>query len=226
MLQTLDGQRHRRFIKTHLPMDALPFYSEVSYIVVGRDLRDAAVSSHNHAVGLNNAGVPFQVPVGDEVHTPDVPVIVEDLRAYWRDYFTLSPFPWESNGWPYNSPTAHLASWWEHREEPNVIFLHYQEMLDDLDKEMRRVSAFLDIPVDEAIWPDLVKTCTFSDMKARKEKVFPAPLAESMSTFEFFHKGTNGQWQGTFTEADMALYDAAVEPLPAELRAWLTRSAR
>jgi aryl sulfotransferase len=97
--------------------------------------------------------------------------------------------------------------------------------VDDLDKETRRVSAFLDIPVDEEIWPELVTTCTFSDMKAKTEKVFPASLAETMSTFEFFHKGRNGQWREVFGEEDMALYHAAMEGLPPDPRTWLTRSA-
>jgi aryl sulfotransferase len=125
MLKTLQGQTHRRFIKTHLPLDALPFYAEVSYIIVGRDLRDAAVSTHNHTLGMNdNTDPPIGLPTGDDVHTPEKPKIPEDLREYWRDYFTRSPLPWESDGWPFNSPTAHLASWWEVRDEPNVIFLH------------------------------------------------------------------------------------------------------
>ncbi|MGK5533247.1 sulfotransferase domain-containing protein [Streptomyces sp. URMC 129] len=227
MLETLDRQRHRRFIKTHLPMDALPIYAEVSYLIVGRDLRDAAVSAHNHALGMNGlAGGPPRGPVGDDVHTPIHPKVPEDLREYWRAYFTRGTFPWETNGWPFNSATRHLESWWEHRDRPNILFLHFQDMLDDLDREMRRVSAFLDIPVDESIWPELVAACTFSDMKTRQREILAASQTEDpLSGFQFFHKGRNGQWRGVFTDDDMALYHAAVEALPADLRAWLTRSA-
>jgi aryl sulfotransferase len=226
MLATLEAQRHRRFIKTHLPMDALPVYAEVSYLVVGRDLRDAAVSAHNHSLGMNwMAGQPSAAPAGDDVHTPDQPTVPEDVRAHWRQYFTRSAFPWEANGWPFNSPTHHVKSWWEHRSEPNILFLHYQEMLDDLDKEMRRVSDFLGIPVDEAIWPELVHACTFRTMKARQEQIFAeGRIGDAVSAFEFFHKGHNGQWQDVVTDDDLALYRAAVDPLPADVRAWLTRS--
>jgi aryl sulfotransferase len=41
-------QSHRRFIKAHLPLDGLPFYDDVKYIVVARDGRDACASWHNH----------------------------------------------------------------------------------------------------------------------------------------------------------------------------------
>ncbi|MBL1065849.1 sulfotransferase domain-containing protein [Streptomyces sp. 7-21] len=226
MTQGLAAQTHRRFMKSHLPLDALPFYSEVSYLIVGRDLRDAVLSTHNHALGLQRSAHEYvHRPEGEDVHTPEEPVITEDLAEYWRQYFTRSPFPWESNGWPYNSPTHHLASWWEYKDEPNVLFLHYQDMLDDLDKEMRRVSAFLGIPVDEAVWPRLVDACTFSSMKGGQDRIFPEQLKSSLSTFEFFHKGTNGRWQDAVPAELLDLYHAAMAPLPQDLRVWLARSA-
>jgi hypothetical protein len=40
----LDAQRHRRFIKTHTPLDGLVLDDRVTYIGVGRDPRDAAMS--------------------------------------------------------------------------------------------------------------------------------------------------------------------------------------
>ena len=44
----LATQRHRRFIKTHTPLDGLPFDESVTYIAVGRDPRDVAVSWAHH----------------------------------------------------------------------------------------------------------------------------------------------------------------------------------
>ena len=35
----LEAQTHRRFLKSHLPLDATPYYDEIKYIVVGRDAR-------------------------------------------------------------------------------------------------------------------------------------------------------------------------------------------
>ena len=45
-----EGQTHRRFLKSHLPYDALPIYEGVKVIHVARDGRDAAMSFHNHKV--------------------------------------------------------------------------------------------------------------------------------------------------------------------------------
>src|SRR5438874_2514234 len=49
----LAAQRHRRFIKSHTPLDGLPFDERVTYICVGRDPRDAAISQDNHLNNMN-----------------------------------------------------------------------------------------------------------------------------------------------------------------------------
>lgn len=46
---------HRRFLKTHLPIDGLPLYDEVKYIHVARDGRDVALSMHNHFSGFSDS---------------------------------------------------------------------------------------------------------------------------------------------------------------------------
>src|SRR5260221_2226584 len=38
-----EKQQHRRFIKTHTPLDGLPTRDDVSYVVVGRDPRDVVI---------------------------------------------------------------------------------------------------------------------------------------------------------------------------------------
>ena len=48
VLDDLEAQTHRRFIKTHIPLDGLPFDERVTYICVGRDPRDLALSWDSH----------------------------------------------------------------------------------------------------------------------------------------------------------------------------------
>ncbi|MCF8503668.1 MAG: sulfotransferase domain-containing protein [Caulobacter sp.] len=50
-LQVLEAQPHRRFVKSHLPMSALPIWDQVNYIHVARDGRDACMSYLNHING-------------------------------------------------------------------------------------------------------------------------------------------------------------------------------
>src|SRR5215472_11482705 len=51
-LATLAAQKHRRFMKTHMPFDAVPFWEEVKYLHVARDGRDACMSFHNHMFNM------------------------------------------------------------------------------------------------------------------------------------------------------------------------------
>src|SRR5881394_41368 len=49
----LEAQTHRRFIKTHTPLDGLPFQDDVTYICVARDPRDVALSMDDHMANLD-----------------------------------------------------------------------------------------------------------------------------------------------------------------------------
>lgn len=54
-IERLETQQHRRFIQSHLPLDGLPFYPQVRYIVVGRDARDVFMSVWNHHANFTPA---------------------------------------------------------------------------------------------------------------------------------------------------------------------------
>lgn len=47
VLTRLEQQTHRRSIKTHLPLDGLPFHESIKYVYVGRDPRDVFMSFWN-----------------------------------------------------------------------------------------------------------------------------------------------------------------------------------
>ena len=66
-LQVLEAQPHRRFVKSHLPMSALPIWDEVKYIHVARDGRDACMSYLNHINGYT----PFVWEKLDEIGESD-----------------------------------------------------------------------------------------------------------------------------------------------------------
>jgi hypothetical protein len=53
LVAALEVQPHRRFIKTHTPLDGLPFDDRVTYVCVGRDPRDAGFSWSNHLANMD-----------------------------------------------------------------------------------------------------------------------------------------------------------------------------
>jgi len=54
-LPMIEAQTHRRFVKTHLPVDALVFSPKAKYIYIGRDGRDIIWSLYNHHINANDA---------------------------------------------------------------------------------------------------------------------------------------------------------------------------
>jgi aryl sulfotransferase len=53
----LDAQRHRRFVKTHTPLDGIPIDPRATYIVVARHPLDMAVSLFHQGANLNRARI-------------------------------------------------------------------------------------------------------------------------------------------------------------------------
>jgi aryl sulfotransferase len=55
----------------------------------------------------------------------------------------------------------HLSDTWARRHEPNVLLVHYDDLLADLDGQMRRLARRFRIVVPELAWPRLVQAATF-----------------------------------------------------------------
>jgi hypothetical protein len=51
----LEAQDHRRFIKTHTPLDGLPIDGRATYVVVARHPLDMAVSLYHHSANIDRA---------------------------------------------------------------------------------------------------------------------------------------------------------------------------
>ena len=218
--QTLAGQTHRRFVKSHLPLDAIPYWYDVCYIAVGRDSRDVFMSVLNHWSSYTD--LMYQLlAAGDPVGGP-MPRCPADPRVAWAEWINTGSFPWEDDGSPWWSHHYHVNSFWRYRHLPNILLVHYADMKADLDGEMRRIAAFLGIDVDESNWPAVVQRATFESMKQEAQ----AGTERMALVFEggsdrFFFKGTNGRWRDVLTAEDLALYETAVARLEPELRRWL-----
>ena len=225
VIARLDAIENRRYLKTHLPLDAIPYQPSTKYIFVGRDGRDVWMSMWNHwnnmqpAVieGFNNA---------PSAKGPKLPLPPEDINAAFDDWLAKSPFAWERDGYPFWSHHYHAQTWWDFRHLDNILFVHFADLLQDLDGQMRRISSYLDIPVDESIWPDLVHSVTFDQMKSNADKRAPgADKGLWKDTKNFFHKGTNRRWEGVLTDDQLRRYEALMaDLLEPGLARWLVHA--
>ena len=65
---------------------------------------------------------------------------------------------------------AHLVSWWEHRNDSNVLLLFFEDMKDNLDSGVRKVAAFMGIKDEERI-KKAVEMSSFEFMKKNDRKL-------------------------------------------------------
>jgi aryl sulfotransferase len=101
--------------------------------------------------------------------------------------------------------------------------VHYNDLLADLEAEMRRVAEFLDVPVDVQQWSRHVERCTFASMKARSNEIadFETHFVGGAETF--LYKGSNGRWREVLTADELVVFDRRCEELlPSEATAWTT----
>lgn len=218
----LEAQQHRRVIKSHLPLDGLPFYPQVQYIVVGRDARDVFMSLWNHHTNYAPGFLDFLNGLPDRVGDP-MPAAPDDIHAFWRDWITRGWFPWESEGYPYWGNLHHTRTWWDYRQLPNICFVHYNDLLADLAGEIQQVADFLKIPLAEEQRQAIAKAVAFDTMRERALKDDhgkPSAFTEGAKTF--FFKGTNGRWKDVLSAEELALYEQkAAQVLTPDCRAWL-----
>ena len=129
----------------------------------------------------------------------------------------------EKDGYPIWSLWDNVNSWWAIKGLPNVQMLHFNNLKKDMSGEIRKIAAFLDIPIDESKWNNILNHCSFEYMKDNAAE--SAPLGGAFwegGAKTFINKGTNGRWKDLLSEEEAVKYDKiASEKLSPECARWL-----
>src|SRR5215213_688985 len=142
----LAAQTHRRVIKTHTPLDGIPLHADATYLVVGRDPRDVAISFEHHAANLDFARFlelrAAAVGSEDLAEFPEDPVPSEDPVERFQAFVAAET--------PGGAPTLatvlhHLNTGWQRRHESNIALFHYADLQADLAGELLRLADVLGI---------------------------------------------------------------------------------
>jgi aryl sulfotransferase len=226
----LEAQTHRRFIKTHTPLDGIPNDPTVTYICVGRDPRDVALSMDHHIdnmdfdaflVARDRAAAIDGIELGPLPPRQPRP---EDERArFWQ--WVDDETPSTQIGSSLRRTTEHLQTFWDAADDLDIVFLHYDDLQADLEGQMRQLAARLRIGVDEHLWPRLVQGATFESMRARADTTVPGGGPDHwIDPTAFFSRGASGQWRDLLDDADLGRYTACVRELAADdLVEWVHR---
>ncbi len=211
----VEAQTHRRFLKTHLPVDALIYSPIAKYIYIARDGRDVVWSMYNHH---SNASSFYYETVNDTPGRvgPPLEQPVDSIRQYFNTWL-------ENDGYPYWPYWENIKSWWDIRTLPNILLLHYGKLKNNTQSEISRIAKFLNIKVDKKSWPLILEHCSISYMREKGNTIVPLEGAfwnEGAKTF--IYKGTNGRWLDTLTEDENERYLRKAETeLGVECSQWL-----
>jgi aryl sulfotransferase len=213
----LAAQQHRRFIKTHTPLDGIPLNPRASYIVTGRHPLDVAVSLYHHSGNIDRARLRQLTGQPEPAGPPPPRPPLRDWLLSWiaddsepRDQLDSLPgFMW------------HLSDAWARRSQPNVLLVHYDDLLADLDGQMRGLAGQLGMAVPPRVWPALVQAATFESMSGDADTLVPT-TGLLKSNAAFFRRGRSGAGHEVLSASEIAAYHDRVARLaPPDLLTWL-----
>lgn len=209
VMAMLDAQTHRRFIKTHTPLDGIPYFPQCQYLAVYRDPRDAYFSMRNHA--LNQAS-------GKNAHRA-----TKDIGAGFRHWAERPYIEGERDNFSLANLVHHFETYRQFEHLPNMHLMHYSDMRRDLGAEMLHCAAYLGIEVTADKIEALAAAADFESMKRKADQFVPgAGQNRWKDESRFFNKGANRQWQDDLSVDDLGVYDTRIRELLSESdRVWL-----
>lgn len=179
----LENLKSPRLLKVNLPFYLTPYHPSVKYICVFRNPWDCCISAYNHMKQV------------DDTFT----------QGKFEDYFEYFITGQVTHGDYFD----HLLSWYTHWNDPNFLFLPYEEMKINIQNVVLKISRFLGeeyygtLNENKEILENILRQIQFDYMKQN------CPLTFSASTYSennpercinFFHSGKIGNWQDYFTK--------------------------
>lgn len=175
----------------HMSYDTMhggpPNTSPAKYIYVARNPKDALVSMYYHFI----SGGKY---LGFSGQWDDLFEVFMNGRMYFGSWFD------------------HVLGWWEHKDNPNILFLKYEDMKKDLPGAVRTIAKFIDVDLKPNVIEKIAEQSTIDSMKAS-----PTTNFSNMPRFAvdivnpFVRKGLVGGWKSHFTPEQSARLDALYE---------------
>nr|XP_028595849.1 sulfotransferase family cytosolic 2B member 1-like isoform X1 [Podarcis muralis] len=111
---------------------------------------------------------------------------------------------------------VHYGSWFEHtrgwlscKEELDVFYITYEELHQDLEGSVERLSAFLDCPLQPGQMASIQKHCSFASMRNNtmvNGTLVPHEIMDP-SKSQFMRKGIVGDWKNHFSPLQIEMFN-------------------
>ena len=144
----LDALPSPRVFKMHALWEEIPVASGTRVLTITRDPRDVPFSmfAHKHSMP-------------PEIFSEDYPAPPRDFGEYFQQ--------WLEVGFYFDF----MASMWAHHDDPNVMWLRYEDMRSDLGGTVRKLLAFLQWKVDQDAVKRAMDWVTMKHMAGNDSKV-------------------------------------------------------
>ena len=190
-----------RLFKAHLPYARTPGVGVAKFIVVGRDPRDRCVSAYHHTCDMTDD---FLAWLGAE--RP------ESFDVYFDEWAARPRY------------NEHVRSWWEHKDDENVLWLRFADMKDDLEASVRSIVRFLGWDVSEQAIQRTLELASFDWMAAHRDKFtrFSAKSPVRWLPHGFVRTGEVGSYKAALSPAqERRILDDSANTLTPECLAFL-----
>ncbi len=176
-----EGRPSPRLFKSHLPFHRIP-KGPCKYIYVVRNGRDVAVSYYHF----------YRSHYG--------------YRGGFGEFFDLFlRGQLDAGSW-----FAHVKGWWQHRHDPNVLCLRYEELLADPEGSLRKIIAFCGLNVPEERFPSILQRCSFSFMKQHESQFDPVTgqlWEQGVQPSAFLRRGRAGEGKQRLSPQQAARFE-------------------
>ncbi|XP_075141830.1 sulfotransferase 1 family member D1-like isoform X2 [Leptodactylus fuscus] len=184
--EILNAMESPRVIKSHLPVQITPesfWEKNCKVIYVARNPKDVLVSYyHFHRMAV--------------VH-PDPGTFDEFIQNFMKG--NISYGPWGD----------HVKGWWKLAKQRDILYLFYEDMLEDPKREIKKVMKYLGKNLPEDVLEDIKQRTSFKAMKENQMANYSTIPSNVMdqSISPFMRKGTCGDWKSHLTVAQNELFD-------------------
>ncbi|NXU50552.1 ST1B1 Sulfotransferase, partial [Turnix velox] len=109
----------------------------------------------------------------------------------------------------YGSWYNHVKDYWERRKDYPILYLFYEDLKEDLRREVAKVAQFLGQKLPEETLDAIARHTSFEAMKDNPTTNYSMVPSDFMdhSISPFMRKGTAGDWKNHFTVAQSERFD-------------------